>query len=388
MSPLGSRGAQLTALVGALCCMVAPPTVHSSIYAHDGNSTSMVFEDQPSFFGGRLPKDGLMGILVESRPLNACVPIDPPPHAIDRNATKYIVIIRRFDCNFDVKVLHAEQAGYSAAIVYNVHSDSLLNMASDNDTISGQIEIPSVFTSHTAFLSLKEYIIPEAGSYVILWPEFTFPLIYYLIPFTGVMGMIILIMVTILVVRCVQHRKRARRNRLTKEQLKKIPVHKFKKGDEYDMCAICLDEYEDGDKLRILPCSHAYHCRCVDPWLTQTKKTCPVCKQRVIQPDTESEEEDEEEEGRGAREEADTERTPLLRPSRPGSPSSSDGPGVYSSTAECSGPGLCSDSPLLAHEGYYSPEEGDSDDEEEEEDEASLSEGETARLLGRGEVQL
>nr|XP_040037813.1 E3 ubiquitin-protein ligase RNF167 [Gasterosteus aculeatus aculeatus]XP_040037814.1 E3 ubiquitin-protein ligase RNF167 [Gasterosteus aculeatus aculeatus] len=391
-------GAQWSVLAVVLCSVLVPSPTQGYIYAHYSNMTSMLFEDLPAFFGPPLPKDGLMGVLMVSRPLNGCTAIDPPPPlppSFDANTTKFIALIRRYECNFDIKVLHAQRAGYSAAIIHNMFSDKLLNMNSSNDTIAEEIEIPSVFTSYYASQILRNFIIPEQGAYVILKPEFAFPLSYYLIPFTGVVGMIILVMCVVLIVRCAQYRKRMRKNRLSKDQLKRIPTHRFCKGDDYDLCAICLDDYEEGDKLRVLPCSHAYHCKCVDPWLTQTKKTCPVCKQRVTRSNTEHSESDSEEEagGRGEEEgtagQADTERTPLLRPSNPGSPSGS--PGAYSAitTAQClASPALC-DSPILGYEGYHSPpEDTDSESDEAVEYRQHADDDDTTQLIGRDGVEI
>jgi hypothetical protein len=51
-----------------------------------------------------------------------------------------------------------------------------------------------------------------------------------------------------------------------------------KKGTTCTCCSICLDNYGDGEVLRMLPdCGHLFHRECVDTWL-RYHPTCPVCR--------------------------------------------------------------------------------------------------------------
>lgn len=45
-------------------------------------------------------------------------------------------------------------------------------------------------------------------------------------------------------------------------------------------CTICLEDFEDGMKIRILPCFHRFMADCIDPWLVQQAR-CPVCKYSI-----------------------------------------------------------------------------------------------------------
>ncbi|KAK7028847.1 hypothetical protein VNI00_014860 [Paramarasmius palmivorus] len=76
-------------------------------------------------------------------------------------------------------------------------------------------------------------------------------------------------------------------------------------------CAICLSEFEKGDKVRVLPCHHIFHMEEVDEWLIQRKKLCPVCKADVTQPHHDSSPPHQTEDA-----DEPTERTPLLGESR------------------------------------------------------------------------
>lgn len=46
-------------------------------------------------------------------------------------------------------------------------------------------------------------------------------------------------------------------------------------------CAVCLEEYAEGDSLMALPCNHVFHAACVRLWLPGSR-LCPLCKSDVV----------------------------------------------------------------------------------------------------------
>jgi len=50
--------------------------------------------------------------------------------------------------------------------------------------------------------------------------------------------------------------------------------------DHGQTCPICVQDFEEGDDLRILPCDgrHRFHRDCIDPWLLGVSSLCPLCR--------------------------------------------------------------------------------------------------------------
>ncbi|PON46866.1 Zinc finger transcription factor [Parasponia andersonii] len=47
-------------------------------------------------------------------------------------------------------------------------------------------------------------------------------------------------------------------------------------------CAVCLNEFQDNETLRLIPkCDHVFHPDCIDAWLV-SHSTCPVCRANLV----------------------------------------------------------------------------------------------------------
>ena len=106
--------------------------------------------------------------MVLANPRNACTPIQSPPSNESFPNYKWIALIQRTppnsntnsNCSFDVKVFNAQNAGFSAVVVYNVDSNNLVRMSSSGII---DIKIPSVFIGSSDGFTLERYYTYENG---------------------------------------------------------------------------------------------------------------------------------------------------------------------------------------------------------------------------------
>ncbi|KAF9902905.1 hypothetical protein EC991_004377 [Linnemannia zychae] len=186
-------------------------------------------------------------------------------------------------CGFVDKVKNMMVSGASAVIVGDYEKGPLVTMYSNREDTS-DITIPSVFVTQTHYRELRflgmelgqgflirmesdeeELSVLDTIVFLVVSPLVVFPFLFFL------------------------WRMRLRQLRLADlappEVVNSLPIKvffksKLKENDPVE-CVICLDEYEDEDELRVLPCRHEYHATCVDNWLTTRKKFCPICKRDI-----------------------------------------------------------------------------------------------------------
>ncbi|XP_030373542.1 E3 ubiquitin-protein ligase RNF13 [Scaptodrosophila lebanonensis] len=256
---------------------------HVLVYRTLTNQLLEEFNDLPAHFGPSLPPNGLKVYAVPANPSQyACEILRQPPRSIYPSNAKFVALISRGgDCTFERKVRVAQNASYYAVIVYNNEGDDLEQMSADNST---GIHIQSVFVGHSTGKALQSYYSPDVV--LIINDELPFNInTQLLLPFSILIGLCFLIMVIYMICRCIREQRNMRRYRLPKNLLKKIPMLRYTKNNpsiKYETCVICLEDFAEDDKLRVLPCSHPYHSHCIDPWLTQNRRVCPICKRKVF----------------------------------------------------------------------------------------------------------
>ncbi|PPS14816.1 hypothetical protein GOBAR_AA05762 [Gossypium barbadense] len=64
------------------------------------------------------------------------------------------------------------------------------------------------------------------------------------------------------------------------DTLPSVKISKHNLSSEFNQCAVCMDEFEDGTEAKQMPCKHLYHKDCIFPWL-ELHNSCPVCRHEL-----------------------------------------------------------------------------------------------------------
>ncbi|KAH0745917.1 hypothetical protein KY285_007574 [Solanum tuberosum] len=227
-----------------------------------GKNETLSFEDIEANFAPSVRGSGKCGTLYVAEPLDACLTLTNKVEPVKNSTHDLFLLIIRGGCSFEDKVRQAQAAGFKAAIIYNDEYGDLVAMAGN----SAGVQIPAVFVSRVSGERLTKY----AGDIdVEVWiiPSFENSAWSIMaISFISLLAMSAVLATCFFVRRHRIRRDRPRASRvrefhgMSSRLVKAMPSLIFTSVLEDNCtsvtCAICLEDYIVGDKLRILPCRH------------------------------------------------------------------------------------------------------------------------------------
>ncbi|XP_021288422.1 receptor homology region, transmembrane domain- and RING domain-containing protein 2-like [Herrania umbratica] len=265
-------------------CLLSGSWMTSASVVLIGKNVTLSFDDIEANFAPAIKGSGECGVLYLAEPLDACSDLSNKVERVS-NVTSPFALVVRGRCSFDEKVRRVQKAGFKAAIVYDNDDDGILVPMAG--TAAG-IRIHAVFVSkasgeilrkYAGFTDMELWLIPsfENSAWSIM-----------AISFISLLAMSAVLATCFFVRRHRIRRERPQSSRvrefhgMSRRLVKAMPSLVFTAVLEDNCtsrtCAICLEDYTVGEKLRILPCRHKFHAFCVDSWLTTWRTFCPVCK--------------------------------------------------------------------------------------------------------------
>ncbi|KAG6500159.1 hypothetical protein ZIOFF_039998 [Zingiber officinale] len=322
-------------LLFLVCCFSSLTRPSSALVHLRSKPFSFTFLDAPARFAVPVDGSGICGSLRVAEPLDACSGIENNWTTLgdgDGGGDSRFVLISRGVCNFEEKVRNAQDAGFGAAIIFDdqeksslysskclmclflshsffdgsavmfplckismsylfLLSSNSLNLHASVAAVVGDsdgIHIHAIFVSKMAGETLMKYARGEEGECCIGSSMDEAAGTILVISFVSLVFIIIVLAAFMLARNCRLLRQRAQNSpaSMKREAVELLPCLTFRTAflsskQTAETCAICLEDYRDGESLRVLPCQHDFHLVCVDSWLTKWGTFCPVCKHNM-----------------------------------------------------------------------------------------------------------